>query len=168
MWGQGLREETRGRGRGAGRSRGADYGEGARAGAALGIPRAQHQPRALRLLGFGPAVSRRPAPGPPGAHCVRLRSWAVLTEAWASPPSRRPFPGPLSGSQLPVKRCLGPQARPAPAHGAPSGPPAGASTPSPPQPPPASSLLSPHLQRGLPLPWELPWESPLGGRASLG
>ena len=86
---------SRGRVRGAGRSRGVDYGEGARAGASLGIPRAQHQPGALRLLGSGPAVSRRPAPGPPGAHCVRPRSWAltaVLTEAWASPPSRRPCP----------------------------------------------------------------------------
>lgn len=78
-----------------------DYEEGAGAGAALGIPRAQHQPGALRLVGSGPAISQRPAPGPPGAplgaHSVQPRSWvltAVLTEAWASPPPSRPFPAP--------------------------------------------------------------------------
>ena len=129
----------------------------------------------------GPSGWRALAPpslgGPPqalqvpplGAHSVQPRSWAltaVLTEAWASPPSSRPFPAPFSRSRLPVKRCLRPQARPAPAHGARSAPPAGASTPSPPQPPLASSLLSPRLQPGLPR--ELPWEAPLGGRASLG
>lgn len=55
-----------------------DYEEGAGAGAALGIPRAQHQPGALRLVGSGPAISQRPAPGPPGAplgaHSVQPRS----------------------------------------------------------------------------------------------